>query len=494
MSKADFSTPRRMSGGAFIILFLKTFKDILFAIVTYTLFRLFNSSFSEEPGIGSRILIITGITILISLIVASLSYFTKKFFIRDGNLVFIHGVINRENTCVPLDKIHSLRTKKGIWYRLLDLRGIVFDTLASRMAEIELILDESEWHRLLSVIDKSDEETETSTGGDIQEKTPAPTVNFPTGNLLLAALCQNHLKGMAVLGSFLGAVFGNLDDISEETTNTVAGFLDSYFEELLTSPLKIICALAVIYVITLVLWLGRVLLRYSEMTMRYDRNLLTFDYGLFNRTGCRFFYDKICTIWIKRNFLEKRFGFCTLMLKQALNASAEKNDDNLKIYGTDESSFFLEWWLGNDYQQEENIISARSGRGVFFTTFIPRLLLSIIAGVILYHDQLFIWLIAPTLYLVFSVIKGICAMRHSHIDLKQSYFVIHNGSLAEMANFMKYSNLEVVRIRKTPFTGLFHRVSLSLSTSGSTFTVRSLREDEASIIYSLLLHKTEKDR
>lgn len=478
-----------MSGGAFLIILVKSFFDIIIPFVTVLLIKLYDRS-SGGPDASEAIMIVLGYSLGISLILATVSYFTKKFYISDGNLIFIHGLLNRENTCVPLDRVHSLRTKKALFYRLLDMRGIVFDTLASRKAEIELILDESEWRRLISVIDNA-EETETAAEGEKPEKSPLHTVNFPTRDLILAALCQNHLKGMAALGSFIAMISGALDDLPERATDSIVGYLESHVGEISPTSIQILLMLAVVYIFVLLLWLGRVLLRYSEMSMKYDANVLTFSYGLLSRSSCRFLYNKICTVWIKRNFLEKRFGFCTLMLKQALNASAEKLDDNLKLYGTDHSKFFLDWWLGQDCLNARKLVEAKSGRGVFFINFIPGLLISCVAFAILYFYDLNAWLILPVLYLLFVILKGVCAMRHSRIELTESYFIIHNGGLAEISNYVKYEDLEVVRLRKSPFTPFFHRVSIQLATPGSNFNVRSLHEDEAIRIYSLLLSKTE---
>ena len=49
------------------------------------------------------------------------------------------------------------------------------------------------------------------------------------------------------------------------------------------------------------------------------------------------------------------------------------------------------------------------------------------------------------------------------------------------------SNIEVVRLKATPFTPYTCRVSLTLSTNGTSFTLRSLQEQEAREIYERLI-------
>ena len=489
MSKIDFSQPQRMSPGAFFILFTKIFRQMLAAVVTLALYN--SVRLATSVKIWLIILLPLGACIVLTLILTAIAFFPKRFYIKEGNLVFLHGLINRENTVVPLDRIHSLRTEKGIWFRMLDMRGIIFDTLATRREEIELILSESDWQALLSLIEKEEKPKPESPYAP-PEDNPSATVTYPVSDILKGALCQNHLKGLAVFGSIFALIINSLDDISKEDTLTAANSLETFFNSLIASPLQLIILLVGLYIVILLFWLGRVLLRYYDMTMKYDKTLLTFTYGLLTRASCRFFYNKICTIRIKRNFLEKKFGFCTLMLRQALNVSAQKEDDNLKIYGTDSSTFFLKWWLGEDYNTLPDVITAKSGRGVLIHSMLLSLLLIAVMVIVFCCNQMYLWLIVPVLWLMIAVWRGMCAMRHSRITLRSSYFIIHNGAFAEITNYVKYSNLEVVRIRRTPLTRLFHRVTLELSTSGTTFFVRSISEEVARTIYEYLLFKAEE--
>ncbi len=502
MSSPDFSRPQRMSAGAIFILFVKTFKRLIGPFLTAIVVNLLNLFDSESHmGIGMAFLLCFGGCGVVSLLIACVQYFTKKFYIKNGNLIFSHGIINRENTNIPLDRIHSLRTNQGIWYRILGMRGIVFDTLATREEEIELILDEYEWQRLLNVIKAEDVAPSSS------ETTPPPhpaintvqagaqesTIRFSTSKLIADALCQNHLRGMAILGGFLVAILDALGNLTEEATSSMAAYLDSHSEALIDSPWKIVALLAAVYIGMLVLWVGNVLLRYSDMSMSHNDKQLSFTYGLLSRSSCRFFRDKVVTLQIKRNFLERRFGLATIMLKQALFVSAMKEEDNLKLYGADRSTFFLKWWLGKDYEEEKDIITAHSGRGAFFHATARPVVLTVVATVVLIVLKLYVWLILPALFLVYILLQGVALMRHSSITLKPSYLVVHDGRFAEIENFVSYDNIEVVRIQRSPFTRYFHRVSLHLSTSGTSFSILSLKESEAQLIYELCLDKTESN-
>ncbi|MDE5808512.1 MAG: PH domain-containing protein [Muribaculaceae bacterium] len=481
-----------MSSGAFLIIFGKSVKRLSSLIFTVVLFNLFKPDSDHSLGVLGSILLSVAICLAIALAMTCFSYFFKKFYIREGNLVFSHGVLNREETVIPLDRIHSLRTEKGIIYRMLDLRGIVFDTISTRQEEIELILSESDWHRLLAMIDNTENPRPVSSEGATEES-PASTIGFPISNILLGALCQNHFKGMAVLGSILSVAFDKLSDLPVNATDRLENWLETHFDTLAYSPLAIILIFAAVYFAIVLLWMGRVLLRYDDMRLTYDKRLLTFTCGLFTRASSRFYHDKICTIRIKRNFLEKRFGFSTVTLCQALNASVAKEDDKIKLYGSDSSKFFLDWWIGKGYAEEPSLLSAQSGKGVFFRSIIIPFLLSAGISAALCYFNLYLWLVIPFAYFLISIFKGTLKTRHSSIELKTSYVIIRSGAFAEISSIVKYSNIEVVRIRRSPFSRWTHRVSLLLSTSGTTFHIRSLPESEARKIYETMLFNCLKN-
>lgn len=484
----DFSVPQRMSLSALVIYFLKFFRLTFNASVIYLTYTLFQSDGDFVKSM-LKIVVTIGCTALLALILASLAIFKMKFHVKDGNLIYRHNLISRATTTIPLNRIHTLRTKQGLLYRLLDLRGVLFDTLAAKDEEIELVLSESDWQSLLDRIERQ-ERPQSDVTDMPPAYNPSSFIEFSNKNLVFDALCQNHLKGMVVLGGFASVVFNTLSDLSENSFELIESYLESHFDHFVVSWVGIAMIMACTYIVSLVLWLGKVLLRYYNLSLTYDSKILTFSHGLFSRLSSRFTRDKICTIWIKRNYFEKRFGLSTLALKQALNSSAQKEDDNLKIYGNDCSNFFLGWWLGQDYASETDIATAKSGKGVITHSLIPDLLLSSVAIVILCHFGLYGWTILPVIYLSVGIPKAILTMRHSHITLKDSYLIINNGRFAEIKNYLKYDNVEVVRVTRTPLSQFTGRVSLSISTTGSTFTIRSLRQEQALDIYERLLAKS----
>lgn len=264
-----------------------------------------------------------------------------------------------------------------------------------------------------------------------------------------------------------------------DTADKAEGFLSSIW--LLAG------AAVILYIVVLALWIGKIFMRYANMTLDCDRRLLTFNYGLVQRSSSRFAFDKVCSLWVKRNFLEKKWGLATIMLKQAFNATSLKDDDNFRMYGRDNSDFLLKWWLGDNYADDKVLIASASGRGVFWASFLFPLVLCIIAAVILYCTGEYGWLIVPAIFLIFFMLRAYMARRRSKIVLKESYIEIYGGYFAENISYVKYEDVEVVRKTRTPLARWSHRASIALATSGTGFNVRSLREKDVEKIYEMLL-------
>lgn len=490
----DFSKPQRMSRSAFFIMLAKNLKKVLSLFIIMIIVALLDSNRVEE-GILTRTLVSGGVFVLIALLMTCGFYMTKRFYVKDGNLIYtyLHGWLQRDTVTIPLDKVQTLRTRRGLIYQLFRTRGISFDTLASKTEEIELILDEADWHSLLSLI--KNQEKAPSTPEEIPPEPPqvarGKILRFGNKDLVLDALCQNHLKGAAVFGGILAVIFGRLSDLSESVMERILDYSADYLDHVAFTPLLIVALVAVFYVVVLILWLGKVILRYFDMSLTIDKTHLTFRSGLIAHSSCRFAYDKICTLYVKRNFLEKKLGLCTSMLRQALFASKDKEEDNLKLYGHDTSSIFLKWWLGDHYDSQSDIISSKSGKGVLIHGMVPSFTISLVVSLVLGYFELYAWICLPVAYFLITVIRSFGLLYHSRITLKDSYVVIENGRLADIKNYIKYENVEVVRLMRTPFTRWFHRVSLSLSTPGTAFMIRSLKEDEATKIYELMHHKAE---
>ena len=506
MRTGDFSEPRRMSGSAYWVLFAKGLKEyaglVVFWVVMIAIGSEVERTFKDKVEI---VLLLLAGYLALAAVIAFVSWYFKKYYIEGGKLIFMHGLLSKETTSIPLSKVQSMRTKQGFIYRVLEMRGVLFDTLASKSAEIELILDDRDWKALMerveveeavpdapsAAVSGSSEFSGTSDTSRFseaaEERISGSSLSFSNSNLIKGAFCQNHLQGMAVLFAALAAVYNTVSTVDDHAVDHIIDYVDTHAGTLSLQPSGYVALAVALYFFVMLLWIGKVFLRYANMEVRIARGQLTFESGLIARNSSRFSYDKVCTVYVKRNFLEQWLHGSTVMLRQALNATDEKKGADVRVYGSDSAADFLSWWLGSGYGSSPDVISARSGYGLMWHVMRLDILISLAAAVTLACFGLYVWLAVPAAWLLISLAKGLMAVRRGRITLKEDYIEIHNGRFADIRNYVKYSNVEVVRLRSTPFTPYSRRVSLTLSTNGTSFTLRSLRIEEAREIYELLL-------
>ena len=490
MKTSDFSLPRRMSGSALWLMIAKGLREYAGIFVILIIAKLIDTDGQHALYDKMRtVSVLFAGYLALAALPAFIGWYFKKYYIEGGKLIFIHGFFGKETTSIPLDKVQSMRTKQGFLYRVLGVRGVLFDTLASKLTEIELILDERDWKSLMERVETQEAAADIVADDEAQEQTVS--LSFSNSNLIKGAFCQNHLQGMAVLFAALSVVYDTVSGVDYHAVEHLVNYVDTQAGALSLRPSDYVAAALVLYFFVMLLWIGKVFLRYANMRVRMARGYLTFESGLISRGGIRFMYDKVCTVYVKHNFLERRLHGGTVILRQAVNATDRKRGADIKVYGSDSEADFLGWWLGKDYGSSAEIISARSGYGLMWHVMRIDILLSLAAAAVFACFGLYVWLAVPAAWLVISLVKGGLAVRRSRITLKEDYIEIHNGKFADIRNYVKYGNVEVVRLKATPFTPYTHRLSLTLSTNGTAFTLRSLKEQQARDICERLVLSCE---
>lgn len=502
MKTIDFTQPQRMSKSAYVVLFVQCLQSFMSNFFIIFVFGIFNFLDDLNAEFVWRVLLLLAGCLLLAASFAFASYYFKKYYVEDGNLIFQHGFVKREVTSIPLNKIHSLRTKRGLIYRLLDMRGITFDTLASQEKEIELILDELDWEALLHQIELQEgSATEAATSIDATEEdsmghTENATfdIQFSNWNLIKGAFCQNHLRGMVTLGLIVGWVFNQVNSYKSEWITQGFDSLAEIEEAGTFDVWSLWPYLLFIYLLVLLLWIGKVFLRYYHMILQVSHDQLFFESGLLSRNSSRFALDKICSINVKCNPIEKLLSASTIQVKQARNATDEKRGDDVIIYGSNSSHHFLTWWLGPDYLSSPVLATAHSGYGVMGFVLRKSLPLLLIVSVILVHFELYYGLFFIAAYVVYLLVYGYLASRRSHIVLKDDYIEVHGGAFASTCNYVKYANVEIVLMGGSPLTPYSHRVRIAISTKGTDYNIYSLKAGEARLVYELILQKVSAEQ
>lgn len=491
----DFSSPRRMNVRALIILMRKSLKEmagIVFLVIVYPLFKNHDStSWSFKRGIFA-----VGLIAVFSIFMAFIKYYFRKFHVEGDRLIFTHGLAYKKTTSIPLAKVHTLRTKSGMFYRILGLRGVTFDTLASDKEEVELILDEKEWQTLLGLV-RNGENPDRKADNAVSLPPPFQknhkAFRVKDVDILKSALCQNVFKGFAILATVVIAVYDKISMFGEDAATLVFGYIDTHAGNVLQSVGECVLFVGVIYLVVMMLWIGKIFLRYSNLNLSISDSRLTMESGMLARFTCRIDRRKATVFAIKQNPLEKLTRSQTIYIRQAMNVSSVEKEGNIRIYGSNLGTRLLKWWLGDSKKESPApILSAKSGKGLFVRRFIPHLILALAAVAIAARRE---WLVLPaivlgTVYVAATALRAVMAWKHSGIVLTENYVRINCGNIAIVREYIKYCDIESAAIVASPFTALTGRVCLRISTNAQAFSVYSLRIRSAYAIRNILLSNT----
>ena len=108
----DFSTPRRMGGSAFVLLFLKNLKEYIALPVIFLGYKLYQDYGNKSPReIFLAVTAIFAATIAIALFVAFAGYYFKKFQIKGDKQLWVSV---KEHDKHPLVEGAYAPHKKGI--------------------------------------------------------------------------------------------------------------------------------------------------------------------------------------------------------------------------------------------------------------------------------------------------------------------------------------------------------------------------------------------
>ena len=512
-----------MGAGAFLIMFLKNGRKLVGAFFAAIVILFFKEGDNTLVDILIKVAIVVSSITGLALVTAFFSYFPLKFYIRDDKLIFSRNMLAQKTTSIPTSRIHTLRTRRGLAYRLLGVRGVAFDTLASDGEELELILSEKDWEALLRAVRNS--ETYAATKG-LTVPPPVPVaekeLTVSNADIIKGTLCQNHLRSFAVLSAILFPVLDNINQIDGDAAGQAIDYIESNAADLMPTPTAVLFFLAALYILVAVLWTGKTIFRYGNMTITEVRDRLVFKFGLISNYTCRFARDKVTIISVRQNPLEKALRFQTVRIRQALNTVGHKGENEVHIYGwrprhaaTLRDDRLLHWWLdakpapqaqsakgtslhrpGPEVTEKGTVQeAARSGFGIFYRSFIPQLLIALSIGFVLYHFDMTAFAVGfCTVYIPFAAVRAVMARRHSGIALCDGYVLVNGGNIARISSYLKYEAVESVRLKCTPFTRFTGRVSLSIGTNADVLTIRSLKNVEACSIRARILGCADQSR
>jgi putative membrane protein len=319
-SNVDFSTPQRQSYWAIVFIIFKTFKIIVRqAIPAIAVIFL-----GKKDGRGDYLLyVIVGIALL-TMIFSILNYFKTYFLVSGDELILHTGVINRKKISIPFSKIQTIDTEQNILHRILEVTKIKVDTAGGEKKEFDLSAVGLDVASALREIVTTTQSPHESQEVETTEKAAIPTrkifqIDLPL--LWKIGLTENHLRSGGLIFAAGFWIYHNLKEVGVDIDETYEDVDRDIF-----SFDVVIYFLIAFVLISIVISLGRVLLRYYDLSFVRRDHGFKIEYGLFNRKTVSALDNRIQSISWQQNYLQKSIGLHELFLNQVASKEIKEKE------------------------------------------------------------------------------------------------------------------------------------------------------------------------
>ncbi len=309
-------------------------QNILGVVVIFTqsLRRMFNAylAFFAYSFFSDGVVSYTGAFILISMVFMAvtsvLKYKNFQFKLEEHQLILNSGVLTKDVTNIPLDRIQSVHLHQNFIQRILGITGLKIDTAGSASEELEIPAltkkkAQSLLDRLKGEIVEFQKEAEVSgehSDMSFSEKKETSLkhllVKLDFKAILTLAITENHIRNGLIAIAFVMGYAGQYLDYSEEI---VVEVFDDYAPQLIESGLVMIVTFTFFFLIlSVLLSFVQVILKFFDFKAEVDDDSFYISSGLLKRNEFTIPLKKIQFLEWQTNFVRKYVGFESIKIHQ----------------------------------------------------------------------------------------------------------------------------------------------------------------------------------
>lgn len=490
----DFRAFSRMGSDALL------FMTVQFVVNTlWRFWPLFIVIVVKSRTITKMVLFISGFVVLIvlaSVLMKVVDYLNRYFKIEDQKLVYKRGFFDKQVKILPLERIHTIRTKSGFWYQMFDMVGVSFDSIASEDVEVELLLNKEDFGLLLKTInEEGDYVISVAEGGEgeapkeVLHPSDYKKFDYSIKDLVLGAVTQNPIKGLLLFFGVVSFLFGEfyevlLDHLSEVVDTVHYWYLGSDW-------VVLTLVFVVSYLFTLLVWIIYAVVRQYGATVSVTSDKIRYEAGLLTRRAAFIAKTKITALTVKINILERLFGISTLRIEQSDAVEGKEGKERIIIFGWKYYDALINEWYGAEAVTRVERI--RSGIGLFVYTFFVWgiFVVALPTTVLMWYYPQALWLVLPAT-LGITALGAFLRYRQSGIALDRTHLLIYDGQYALRRTFIPIENVESVAVAQSFIQKRSGRAQLIIHTMADVHSVRSISHPEACKIRDYVLYKLEK--
>jgi len=435
-----------------------------------------------------------GLVVLVVLLVAHsiLAWYHFYFFIKDNEFVLRKGYLKRVVIAIPFEKIVSINLKQGLIQQVLGVVQLEVDSAGSKKKEVAIYAISREVAEALQEqlgrykTEISDSEESQTDSEQVDEK--ETILQLSLKDLLRIGIAKNHLRGLLVILAFGNNIYYQLKELFESEITSAADKTESFL--LHSSSLALAGFIIFVLLVSLIISMAEVFLRYYDFNMKSFANAFSLQSGLLKRKNITIPFSKVQRLKRSINPIQKWLRISNIQLVQANSVEVSKDKDKVSIPGCDDQMFkelcdkiYEDPFSQQTYDMKpQRVFLYRYFTFSFLIMSIPVFALSLEFNWIWYLEILVPILAAGVAYLTYY--------RRSY-QMSHDFLHVHSGMVAKDYSIIEVYKVQTVHIKRTFFQRRNGTASLNLGMAGSVVRIEYLSFDDAIRMKDQILYKIE---
>ncbi len=435
---------------------------------------------------------------LLLVVLAWFQYRNFTFHIEGDELIIHKGVFFKERVVIAAERIQSIQVTESLLQRILGVVALKVDTAGSKGNELSIPALEQSRADLLKTLLYQFKEGEASVGisdaANIEVGEKAQTTNgqvlvkLSYMDLLKVGLTENHLRTGLLALAF---TFGYISQYQDLIQKYLERYVDEYAEQVANAGISMFLAFLLIYsVISVLISLGRTLLRFFDLKAVLKADAVEISTGLLQRQQARIPINKIQFVQWETNPLRRLAGFESAKIKPT-NPAGEvprQQVNEIPALKFRESKLLIEG-IFPGYVDPETGVYANAAAYVRINTILFSLLILPATAVAWFQVEMLALLVL--LLYVPVVFLSLQYGRRVELLISETYLLLRKGWIFPKRIVLPSHKLQSVAISQSFLLKRRSLCNLTLYTAAGYRVVRYLRESEAERLRDYLLFKIE---
>lgn len=491
MHKFSFDTEQRQSVIGTLFFLIMSVQKVIRMFWPLLLLYVFkgNASKMMEP----KWLIGFAVLIVLLVVHAILSWYHFYFQIKDNEFVLRKGYLKRVVIAIPFEKIVSINLKQGIIQQALGVVQLEVDSAGSKKKEVAIYAVSKQvadaLKEQLSSYKKTILESSTEDEAVEQVETEETILQLSFQDLLRISIANNHLRGLLIILAFGNNIYYQLKDLFESEVNLAADTTENFLHN--SSGLAIAGVVIFVLLVSLIISMAEVFLRYYDFNMKSFTNVFSLQSGLLKRKNITIPFTKIQRLKRSINPIQEWLNISNIQLVQANSVEVSKDKDKVSIPGCDDEKFrelcdkvYIDPFAQLTYDTKpEKVFLRRSFLFLFIFMSVPVFALSLEFNWMWYIEILVPFLAAGIAYLSYY--------RRSY-HLSSDFLKINSGLIAKNFSIIEVYKVQTVHLKRTFFQRRNGTACLDLGMAGSVVRIEYLSFDDALRMKNQILYKIEE--